>query len=295
MASKIGWSVIPGVLLLLMPFVCLYAFQQMKCKQPLHLDAHQLQYRAEKREPLLMAHRLSPLPHQPENAVSTLLATWKRFPCALFEMDVRTSRDSVLMMLHDSTLERTTTGTGTIASHTYSELRKLQLRDGRGDILHEHIPTLEEMLVAARGKCPCMLDVKPGTSVDAVMELVSRFKMDKQVVVIIYSLQAAIDFHKKYPDIMMAIGFNSDQHVTAIQQSGIPYNRLIALTPQAIQPREFYGRIHQMGILTSVSLFGSIDALPFDQATEKYNLAIKAGGDILCSDSLHNVITVWNR
>src|SRR5437899_10965641 len=42
-----------------------------------------------------------------------------------FELDVRRTRDGRLVVLHDATLDRTTTGTGLVADATFDEIRKL--------------------------------------------------------------------------------------------------------------------------------------------------------------------------
>lgn len=70
------------------------------------------------------------------------------------EVDVRRTRDGALVSIHDATLERMTNGTGKVADHTLEELRKLRLRRGNGGpnvvVTDEHVPTLEEMLLAAK-------------------------------------------------------------------------------------------------------------------------------------------------
>lgn len=70
------------------------------------------------------------------------------------ELDIRTSKDGVLVSIHDATLERTTNGTGRVADHTAAELRQLRLRRGNGGprvvLTDEHLPTLEDMLQAAK-------------------------------------------------------------------------------------------------------------------------------------------------
>ena len=44
------------------------------------------------------------------------------------ELDIRKSKDGVLVSIHDATLERTTNGKGRVADHTADELRQLRLR-----------------------------------------------------------------------------------------------------------------------------------------------------------------------
>ena len=70
------------------------------------------------------------------------------------ELDIRKSKDGVLVSIHDSTLERTTNGKGRVVDHTAEELRQLRLRRGNGGpnvvVTDEPLPTLEEMLLAVK-------------------------------------------------------------------------------------------------------------------------------------------------
>jgi glycerophosphoryl diester phosphodiesterase len=77
------------------------------------------------------------------------------------EIDVRTSKDGVLFLLHDSTLDRTTDGTGPANERTMAELKELDA-GGWFNEAHrsERIPTLGEALEACRGKIDVLLDLK---------------------------------------------------------------------------------------------------------------------------------------
>src|SRR5690606_22566270 len=97
------------------------------------------------------------------------------------ELDIRKSSDGVLVSIHDSTLERTTNGTGKVAEHTAEELRKLRLRRGNGGpsvvVTDEPLPTLEEMLLAARQHGFLVhLDIKDASHAE-VADLVKRLDM----------------------------------------------------------------------------------------------------------------------
>lgn len=100
------------------------------------------------------------------------------------ELDIRKSKDGVMVSIHDATLERTTNGTGRVADHTAEELRKLRLRRGNGGpsvvVTDEPLPTLEEMLLAARQHGFIVhLDIKAATHAE-VAELVKRLGMEGQ-------------------------------------------------------------------------------------------------------------------
>jgi len=64
----------------------------------------------------------------------------------LLELDVHLTRDRAVAVIHDATLERTSDGTGPVASATADELRRLRLRGPDKAFTAEHVPTLDEVV-----------------------------------------------------------------------------------------------------------------------------------------------------
>lgn len=87
------------------------------------------------------------------------------------EIDVRETRDGVLVVLHDSTLSRTAGLNQYVWDTDYESLRLL---DAGGwfspDFAGEEIPTLEEMLQAARGRIRLMIELKETENGQAPLE-----------------------------------------------------------------------------------------------------------------------------
>ncbi|WP_226632230.1 glycerophosphodiester phosphodiesterase family protein [Novosphingobium profundi] len=81
----------------------------------------------------------------------------------MVEIDVRTSRDGVPVLMHDADVARTTDGTGRVADLTLEDLRALHLREGMGRtgaVTERRIPTLAEALAATGGEVLVNLDAK---------------------------------------------------------------------------------------------------------------------------------------
>lgn len=77
------------------------------------------------------------------------------------EVDVRTTRDGALIVRHDSTLDKTTDGSGLVKDHTLAELRQLDAGSWFDpQYADERIPTLREALELCHGKVYLMLDLK---------------------------------------------------------------------------------------------------------------------------------------
>jgi glycerophosphoryl diester phosphodiesterase len=79
------------------------------------------------------------------------------------ELDVHLTRDGEVVVIHDATRDRTTTGTGAVRARTLAELGALRLRDRGGAALEERIPTLDEVVaLAVAGRRQILLEIKTG-------------------------------------------------------------------------------------------------------------------------------------
>lgn len=107
-------------------------------------------------EVLVTAHR-GDWRNAPENSVKAI-QNCIAMGVDMVEIDVRRTKDGKLVLLHDSKLDRTTTGKGKLADWTLDSLQTLTLRNGAGHPTHHKIPTLEEALLAAKGKILVNLD-----------------------------------------------------------------------------------------------------------------------------------------
>jgi glycerophosphoryl diester phosphodiesterase len=77
------------------------------------------------------------------------------------EIDVRTSRDGVLYIMHDPTVDRTTDGSGLFGSMTSAEIDKLDAGSWyRKEFKGEPVPKLREYLLWIKGKAKVYFDVK---------------------------------------------------------------------------------------------------------------------------------------
>jgi glycerophosphoryl diester phosphodiesterase len=85
----------------------------------------------------------------------------------VLECDVHLTRDGEVAVIHDPTLDRTTTGTGPVEQATAAELRRLRLRDRDGRPGEDWVPTLAEVLaVAAAAAATMLVEIKtPGPAV----------------------------------------------------------------------------------------------------------------------------------
>lgn len=81
----------------------------------------------------------------PENS-PTAFRRSARLPVASIETDVHLSRDGRIVVHHDATLQRTTTGRGPVRAHSFKALRRRTLKR----TARERIPTLREVIALIR-------------------------------------------------------------------------------------------------------------------------------------------------
>ena len=75
------------------------------------------------------------------------------------EIDVQRSKDGQLVRIHDTTVDRTTDGTGKVGDFTLEQLRGLDVGSWKGEqFAGEQIPTFEEILDRYRGKIGVLIE-----------------------------------------------------------------------------------------------------------------------------------------
>ncbi|SEK54822.1 glycerophosphoryl diester phosphodiesterase [Pseudoxanthomonas sp. GM95] len=169
--------------------------------------------------PLIVAHRGHASADQAENSLKQMQAVATRQIGV--EMDLATSKDGVLYLLHDDTLDRTTTGTGPLAAQDSQALDKLRLKDGKGQPTGEALPRLTQVLDWATQTPEVMLilDLK-GTPAAKVVPLLNERKLINRAILLTFDRGRAAEALKASPDVLVS--------VLVTNQSDINYYRRIA-------------------------------------------------------------------
>jgi glycerophosphoryl diester phosphodiesterase len=114
------------------------------------------------------------------------------------DIDVHMTKDGHLVGIHDSTVDRTTNGTGRVDSYTLTDLQKLdagyRFQDVQGAYSYRgkgvRIPALEEVFETYAAKCYLHFEVKdvypkhgPSEIEEKLWMLIQKYSLEKQVVV----------------------------------------------------------------------------------------------------------------
>ena len=233
--------------------------------------------------PLISAHRGGPDVGFPENALETFDRVARAMP-AIIECDIRLSKDSVLVLLHDEQLDRTTNGTGRVGKFTYAELQELQLKDSEGNLTDFRIPTLEEALLWGKGRVIFTLDVKKDVPYQLLSEIIHKTGAEAYSVVITYNTNQAVALHKVAPDLMISVSVKSARDLTQLVSSNIPDNRLVAFVGLSQPDSSLVKTLHDHGIKIILGTIGNLDKQAAARGYQVYAEYIENGADILSTD-----------
>ena len=195
----------------------------------------------------------------PENCIESFDYIIGHTP-ALIECDVRTTADGQLVLLHDETLDRTTTGSGKLEDKKWKEIKDLKLIDNLGNTTDYNIPKLEDALKWAKGKAVLTLDVKRKTSFEKVIECIRANKAENYIVFITYTVEAAKKVHALAPELMLSCTIRNDFEFGQYEESGIPWENIVAFTGLKESPTAFYEKLNAKGVLSILG--NSIQELP---------------------------------
>jgi len=110
---------------------------------------------------VLIAHR-GASSIAPENTIASINSAIK-LNASFIEIDVRQTSDSILILLHDASLDRTTNGKGLVKDKTYSEISELDAGKWFSEkFKNERIPTLESVIKLVNGRCNLVVEIKEG-------------------------------------------------------------------------------------------------------------------------------------
>ncbi len=233
--------------------------------------------------PLVSAHRGGPSDGFPENAIPTFAEVASKMP-AIIECDIAMTKDSVLVLMHDETLDRTTTGKGRVSNKTYEQLKDLKLRDNNGELTNYRIPTLEDALQWGIGRVIYTLDVKRSVPYEKVIELIRKTKAEANSIIITYSANQAEVVNRLAPDLMISATIKNRDDLNRLSELSIPDTRLIAFVGTREPDTALYTMLRQHGIKSILGTIGNLDRSAEKAGYQLYADFIVRGADVLSTD-----------
>jgi glycerophosphoryl diester phosphodiesterase len=261
-------------------------------KAPLHTlnikttaDLHNYFKYTGKDIPLISGHRGGMTRGYPENSIATFENTLRHTP-AFFEIDPRLTKDSVIVLMHDATLERTTNGTGKVADYTWAELKKFRLKDPEGNLTPYSIPTLDEVIKWSKGKTVINLD-KKDVPLAMTMKKLKEHNAAAHVMLTVHTADQAKYYYDNIPGIMFSAFVKTIKELESYEKAGVPWSSIMAYIGPEYKPenKELLDLLHARGVMAMISAAPTYDKLPDPAARKKaYQEVFKSGADVLESD-----------
>ena len=197
------------------------------------------------------------------------------------EMDVQSTRDGVLILMHDATLDRTTNCRGQVAQQTWAEIRNCAVRPILPGIQSDKIPTFRGALEWLKGKTVIDVDVKNPVLVEKVAMEIAAANMQHQVMLLTETLEAA----KILADRGVA--------VLALAKSASAVTAALALSPKPVAVEVdikllplVQKQVHDAGSRVFVDALGACDLA----GGPCYRRQVRSGADLIQTDRLPELV-----
>lgn len=135
---------------------------------------------------ITIAHRGAKA-HAPENTLASFQKAIE-MQVDMIELDVRLSQDAIPVVIHDATVDRTTTTTGNVANFSAKELQQLG------------IPSLKDVFTLVKNQCSINIEIKEYAATQPVLEVLQSSSFDIEKIII-----SSFDWH-----VLQEIRFQND-------------------------------------------------------------------------------------
>lgn len=240
----------------------------------------------------ISAHRAVSAMDQPENSIAAIEATGRAIPNAILELDAVLTKDRHLVLMHDDTMERTTTGRGRVADLTLAQVKQARLKASNGALTRAAPPTLGEALDAAgRVGAIASIDLKPAdgeTTVDlarAVIDQVRRSRAGNRVILITYNEADARAVAAMAPEMMISAGLSRVEDL-----QGLNAPQILAWTGTREERPALWRALRDAGVEVQFGTLGREgerrdDRYAADGDVSEYRDLVRQGVTVIATDT----------
>jgi glycerophosphoryl diester phosphodiesterase len=176
----------------------------------------------------IIAHRGSSS-DRPENTTTSAQRAVEAGATAI-EIDIRTTADGHLVLMHDASVERTTNGIGLVSSLTLKQIKSLDAGSKFSPLYQgEPVATLDELLqISVDKNIQLLLDLKESGEpyAQAVAAAVQRHANGQRVIVGVRSVEQAVQFRKLLPESRQLGFIPKPESVESFAAAGVDMIRL---------------------------------------------------------------------
>ena len=236
-------------------------------------------------KPMISVHRGGVgITNYPENCLETIEYVNDSIS-AVFEIDVAKTKDDVLVLMHDNTLDRTTKGTDRIEKYTYQELLAFNLVDDFGNETTFKIPKFTDVLVwAKKNNAILTVDIKRSVDVAEVIKAIRTQEAEDVSIIITYDVKQAIRAYQLAPDLLLSVSARNQEELNWLLETDIPTENMLAFTGTRLSDAKLYDELHKLGVTTMLGTLGNLDKQAEAREDDLYMTWRKLGIDVFATD-----------
>jgi len=206
----------------------------------------------------------------PENCLETLKYINDSI-VVIYEVDVAQTKDGQLVLLHDKSIDRTTTGSGKVDEFSYSELKNFNLKDDHGNETQFKIPLFSEVLTwCVQNNVILTIDIKRSVSQELVIDAIRKAKAEDISIIITYNVEQAKAAYNLAPDLLLSISARNNDEFDRLLDAKIPTKNMLAFTGTRLSDESLFKRLHNENILCMLGTLGNLDKSAQTKGDELY-------------------------
>lgn len=219
------------------------------CTSPEDIDSYMSQDNV-----IISGHRGGNMPGYPENCIETFDKILESLP-VFYEIDPRMTKDSVIVLMHDATLDRTTTGKGKVKDYTFEELQAFNLVDRWGNVTSYKIPSVEAVIEWSQGKTILNFDIKDVTR-DVLVPFVNSLGAENCIFTV-RNAREALTVYSIDNTARMSAWVKDVAQLESYRNAGIPMENIalayVCSSSMKPESQALYDALHAEGIPCMVS------------------------------------------
>ncbi|WP_079528400.1 glycerophosphodiester phosphodiesterase [Halobacillus hunanensis] len=246
-----------------------------------NVSANEIKNR-DRQQTITIAHR-GASGYAPENTMAAFEKSVD-MKAEMFELDVQMSKDGKLVVIHDTTIDRTTNGSGQVGDFTYEELQQLDAGSWFSEeFASEKIPTLGQVLDEFKGRSGILIELKspslyPGIEQKVADALVSR-NMHKpeneKIIVQSFDHESMKKFHSILPSVPIGVLLGYSENGVSNEQLAEFSSYADYFNPnKAMITKDLVERIHE-----------------YDMKTHPYTVRDRESANFLLEAGVDGIIT----
>jgi glycerophosphoryl diester phosphodiesterase len=224
------------------------------------------------------------LVNYPENCLETLQYVNDSIS-AIYEIDVAQTKDGQLILMHDNSVDRTTTGAGLVANLAYKELENLNLVDDHGNQTKFKVPLFTDVLNWCKTNNVILtIDIKRSVKAEKIIKAIRDANAEDISIIITYDVEQAKLAYKLAPELLLSVSARNDDEYDRLLAAEIPTENMLAFTGTRLSDASLYKRLHDASIVSMLGTLGNLDKQAEAKGDELYTEWKNLGIDILATD-----------